>query len=78
MKKLLALSGIGSSVTFGVMTSVAVPKAVLIALVMFLQSLPGGPSFATSSSSLAGIILDFARDFFAQGGITTAELIIGL
>jgi len=73
MKRLLALSGIGLSVTFGVMTSVAVPKIMLIALDMLLSTLPDRVRGLTDL-----ILLDLLRDFFTPGGISTTELIIGL
>ena len=81
MKKLLALSGLGSSVAFWAMTSTALPKIVLIVLVLALASLNPNPpdvGFAASSGTLAGLIVNFTIGFFNAGGVTNTELIVGL
>ncbi|MBI3951247.1 MAG: hypothetical protein HY314_12430 [Acidobacteria bacterium] len=81
MKKLLALSSLGSSVAFWAIT-MAAPKILLIILVLVLNGLdPAGGGvvdFTTGSGSLAGVIVNFAAGFFTAGGVTNTELIVGL
>jgi len=83
MRKLLALSGLGSSVAFWLMTSTVAPKLVLILVIFVMDALQpslgaGDVTFLTSTGALANTILNFARDFFTAGGITNTELVVGL
>jgi hypothetical protein len=83
MKKLLALSGLGSSVAL-LASSINVPKVVAIILVIILDNIDanvlfggtGGISFELGTS-IARDLTTFATSFFpASGGIT--NLVIGL
>jgi hypothetical protein len=84
MKKLLALSGIGSSVAFWAMSTVT-PKLVAILLVFILDALNpslGGSAtavnFATTTGSIASQLVGFLLSFFTAGGLTQNEVFVGL
>jgi hypothetical protein len=75
MKKLLAFSGLASSVAVWAMTAVA-PKLLGILLVLAFNNL-GGP-YTFNSGGVGSTLVSFALGYFNAGGVTQAELFLGL
>ena len=77
MKKLLAMTGIASPVVAAALMYV-VPNLLAIALVLFMSDAILANNYTFNSTGVGANIVGYLLDFFKAGGITQAEVVLGI